>query len=109
MRKLLALVGGIALGAWLARLLRPASRTAPVLETDSDPRAEELREKLVEARETLPEREAFEEAETPVDEAEPAAGDDLDERRAKLHERGHAVAGEMRGGAKPKPSAETED
>ena len=79
------------------------------LETEADPRAEELREKLVEARETLPEREAFEEAETPVDEAEPAAEDDLDERRGKVHEQGHAVAGEMRRRAKPKPGAETED
>jgi hypothetical protein len=108
MRKLLALLGGIALGAWLARLLRPPSRTSPVVETAADPRAEELREKLVEARETLPEREAFEEAETPVDEAEPAAGDDLEERRGKLHDQGHAVAGEMRRRAKPKPEAETE-
>jgi hypothetical protein len=105
MRKLLALLGGMALGAWLARLLRPERRPPPALETGPDPRAHALRDRLAEARETVPEREAFEEAETPVDEAEPVADDSLSERRSKLHAHGHAVAGEMRRRAKPKKDA----
>ena len=108
MRKALALLGGLALGAWLARALRRRPSEPAALEPGPDPRAEELRDKLADARTIVAEREEFEEAETPVDEAEPA-GEDVAERRRKVHAHGHAVAGEMRRRAKPKPKTKTEE
>ena len=96
MRRALALLaGGAALGAALARSLRRPTTPAHELPPGPDPRAEELRDKLAEAREVAAEREESEQAETPVDEAEPT-GADLAERRRKVHAHGHAVAGEMR-------------
>jgi hypothetical protein len=91
----------------LARLLRRPAAPAEELPPAPDPRADELREKLAEARTVVTERDEAEEAETPVDEAE-APGEDLAERRKKVHAHGHAVAGEMRrrGGKKAKPSEE---
>jgi hypothetical protein len=75
-------------GAAVVRALRrkPAPLSAP------DPRAEELRHKLDESRALVDEREEFESAETPVDEAE------VDDRRKAVHERGRAAAERMRGG-----------
>ncbi len=109
MRKALALLaGGAALGAGLARALRGRSRVSPELEPAPDPRAEELRDKLAEAREVVGEQEEAEQAEIPVDEAE-ATGEDLAERRRKVHSHGHAVAGEMRRrAAKPRAKPEEE-
>ena len=96
MRKAIALLaGGAALGAGLVRVLRRGPRPHQELDTGPDPRADELRTKLAEAREVAGEREEDEAAETPVDEAEPT-GEDLAERRRKVHAQGHAVAGEMR-------------
>jgi hypothetical protein len=63
-------------------------RAAPAPELD--PRAEALRAKLAESREVVGEREEFEAAETPVDEADP------DERRRRVHEAGRAAVEEMR-------------
>ena len=81
MRRLLALLGGIALlRAWLARR-RTGSVEAP------DP-ADELRRKLEETRELAADQEEFSEGETPVD---------TDERRREVHERGRAAIDEMRG------------
>jgi len=74
-------------GAAVVRALR--RKPAPV----ADPRAEELRRRLDESREMAGEREEFEAAETPVDEAEPA---DVADRRRAVHERGRATAEEMR-------------
>jgi hypothetical protein len=68
---------------------------APEVEPGPDPRADELRDKLAEAREVVTEREEAEAGETTVDEVEPA-GEDLEQRRRKVHAHGHAVAGEMR-------------
>jgi hypothetical protein len=96
MRQALALLaGGVALGAGLARALRRRSAVAAELPPGPDPRAEQLRDKLAEAREVVGEREETEQGETTVDEAEPM-GEDLAERRRKVHAHGHAVAGEMR-------------
>jgi hypothetical protein len=74
-------------GAAVVRALRrkPAPLPAP------DPRAEELRQKLEESRTVVDEREEFESAETPVDQAE------VDDRRREVHERGRAAADQMRG------------
>jgi hypothetical protein len=70
-------------------------RRQPVPATGPDPRAEELRRKLAEAREITDERDEFESAETPVDRAEPPG--DLGARRRGIHDRGRAAAEEMRG------------
>jgi hypothetical protein len=102
MRRLLALVGGavggLALYRWLSR--RPAaavreSSPPPVVETEPDARAEELKQRLEESRAIVDERDAFEEAETPVDAA--GAADDPDERRRRVHEEGRAAVDRMRG------------
>jgi hypothetical protein len=107
MRRAVAfLAAGAALGAGLARTLRRRPVDAPEVEPGPDPRADELRDKLAETREVVTEREEAE-AETgarSADEAEPA-GEDLEERRRKVHAHGHAVAGEMRRRAK-KPTEE---
>jgi len=85
---------------WLAALLglaafarrwRRRRDDAPAV----DP-ADELRRKLDESRSIVSEREEFEEAETPVDQAEPPAG--VDERRRQVHEQGRAAVDEMRRG-----------
>jgi hypothetical protein len=84
-RRLLALLGGIALlRAWLSRRRR-ASVEAP------DP-ADELRRKLEESRELAEDQEEFAAGETPVDV-------DAGERRREVHERGRAAIDEMRGDA----------
>jgi hypothetical protein len=110
-RRLLAWVGGAVGGVVLYRFLArrapaaavPASSGAPeptiapepAAEPEVDPRADELRRRLAESRGIVDERDAFEEAETPVDAAE-AAGDP-DARRRRIHERGRAAAEQMRG------------
>jgi len=100
----LAWLGGAALGAVaLARALtrRPpaaAVYTPPVQPeaepSGPDPRAEELRSKLADARELADERDEFEGAETPVDEADPVS--DPEARRRSVHESGRAAADRMR-------------
>lgn len=60
----------------------------------SDPRAEELRARLAEARELVDERDEFEAAETPVDEAEPL--EDPETRRLAVHDAGREVVDRMR-------------
>jgi hypothetical protein len=62
-----------------------------VIEEPSDARADELRQRIAEARELVEERDEFEQAETPVDEADP------DARRRSVHERGREAADRMRG------------
>lgn len=89
----------------MARALRRPPVTAPEVEPGPDPRADELRDKLAEAREVVEEREEAEAGETPVDEAEPT-GEDLEERRRKVHAHGHAVAGEMRRRSTKRPKPE---
>jgi hypothetical protein len=98
-RRLLTLFSGAAAGFGLYRLLA-GRRPAPVYEAPpepeprEDPRAEELRRRLAEARTMVEEREEFEAAETPVDRAEPAP--EVDERRRRVHEEGRRAAERMR-------------
>jgi len=99
------IAGGVAAAAAVAYglLRRKQTETAPVAAPDEspgpDPRAEALREKLAVSRELAAERDAFEEAETPVDEAVVAeSGEDVEARRRAVHERGRAAAEEMRRG-----------
>jgi len=97
------IAGGVAAAAAVAYgfLRRKPAAQPPVALPDEpaspDPRAEELREKLAASRELAAEREAFEEAETPVDEAVADPGGDVDELRREVHERGRAAAEQMRG------------
>jgi hypothetical protein len=96
-RRPLTLLSGAIAGFGLYRLL-VSRRRAPVVEGPpeprEDPRAEELRRKLAEARTMVEEREEFESAETPVDRAEPAPK--VDERRKRVHEEGRRTAERMR-------------
>lgn len=89
MRRILALVGGLAVARALLRR-RPQEAPPPEL---PDPRADELRRRLDEARGLADEREEFEAGETPVDRAEPL---DADARRREVHDRGRAAIDEMR-------------
>jgi hypothetical protein len=114
------LAGGIGVGVAAAyRALRPRpEQLPPPGQERPDPRAEELRRKLAEARAAVDERDEFESAEMPVDEVdevpppvsegeptpEPEPQDldepepqDLDERRRRVHERAKASARKMRG------------
>jgi hypothetical protein len=86
-------------GFGLARLFfwrKPAvPPSLPEAEPETDQRAEALRAKLAESREVVDEREEFERAETPVDEADP------DERRKRVHEAARATVEEMRASSPP--------
>ena len=99
MRRLLTLLSGAIAGFGLYRLLAgrrvaPVSEEPPAAEPRDDPRAEELRHRLAEARTMVEEREEFEAAETPVDRAEPAP--EVDERRKRVHDEGRRTAERMR-------------
>jgi hypothetical protein len=93
-RKKAALVGGAIAGAVGAVLLRRRSAPEPAPAAPGpDPRAEELRQKLAEAREAAEHEDEFEAAgmggETIV---EP----DVDEARRRVHEAGRAKAEDIR-------------
>jgi hypothetical protein len=70
----------------------PVQPEAPL---EPDPRADELAQRIAEAREIVDEREEFEESETPVDAADPEA------RRRHVHERGRAALERMRREGEP--------
>jgi hypothetical protein len=91
----LAFLGGIILAVaafWRTIRRRPAGwvDVEPV-----DPRAEELRRRLEEARPVVEEREEFEAAETPVD-AVDAVPEDPEARRRAIHAQGRSVVDRMR-------------
>jgi hypothetical protein len=92
----LAFLGGIAVAVaalWRTIRRRPAGwvDVEPV-----DPRAEELRRRLEEARPVVEEREEFEAAETTVD-AVDAVPEDPEARRRAVHAEGRSAAERMRG------------
>ena len=94
MRRPLAwLLGGFAL---LGFLRRRKDASAPVADTHGagDPRADELRRKLVEARSIVEERDEFEAAELTVDIAEPAP--DPGTRRRAVHDAAQDTLERMR-------------
>jgi hypothetical protein len=82
---------GVAAAA-ASRLFKRPGPPSVAVEDVPDPRADELRQRIAESRELVDERDTFEEAETPVDEADP------DARRRAVHDRGRAAAERMRGG-----------
>jgi hypothetical protein len=93
-RLALLLGGAVVAGAAAYRGLvrRPPAPAVP------EPHAEALKSKLAESRVVAEDREEFESAETPVDEAE-SIPPDLGDRRASVHERGRTVAEQMRRGS----------
>jgi hypothetical protein len=103
-RGLALLVGGIA-GTVAAALLRRRGRTEPGAGPAADARAEELRQKLAQARETAVEEDSFEAAgmgaELMVEEQGGPSGseqlpDDVEEARRRVHEEARSAAEEMR-------------
>jgi hypothetical protein len=99
-RRLLTWLSGVAGGVALYRLFSQRAHVPvalpPAPDEPPDPRAEELRAKLAESRVLVDERDEFEAAETTVDtEVEPPR-ESPDERRRRVHERGHAAASRMR-------------
>jgi hypothetical protein len=104
-RRRLALVAGGLAGAVAAVLFRHRGRTEPGAAPPADPRAQELRRKLAQAREAAVEDDDFEVAgmgaEVMVeDERRPTAPerlpDDVEEARRRVHEEGRSAAEEMR-------------
>jgi hypothetical protein len=90
MRNRLAWLAGAVGAAGVAyRSLKRRRRPAAT----SDPRADELRQRLDESRSVVDEREEFESGETRVDEVAEAS---VDQKRAAAHARGRAAADEMR-------------
>lgn len=86
------LLGAFAAAGFLRRRQQAGVTSEP--EPGPDPRAEELRRKLAESRTIVEEREEFEAAETPVDQA--YAPDDPETRRRAVHEAGRASAERMK-------------
>jgi hypothetical protein len=96
MDRRLAFLGGIAVAVaafWRTIRRRPEGwvEVEPV-----DPRAEELRRRLEEARPVVEEREEFEAAETTVD-AVDAVPVDPEARRRAVHAEGRSAVEQMRG------------
>ena len=93
-RLALLLGGAVVAGAAAYRALtrRPPAPVVP------DPHAEALKTRLAESRAVVEEREEFEGAETPIDQAEPVPTE-VGDRRRSVHDRGRQVAEEMRRGS----------
>jgi hypothetical protein len=93
-RLALLLGGAVVAGAAAYRAItrRPPAPAVP------DPHVEALKTKLAEARVAADDREDFESAETPIDQAE-SVPPDLAERRSSVHERGRQMADQMRRGS----------
>jgi len=92
-RLALLLGGAVVAGAAAYRALRRRA-PAPVV---PEPHVEALKTKLAEARVVADDREEFEAAETPIDQAETVPGD-VGDRRRSVHEKGRQVAEQMRRG-----------
>ena len=89
------LVGGaVVAGAAAYRALRrrPSAPAVP------EPHVEALKTKLEEARVAADDREEFESAETPIDQAE-SVPPEIADRRGSVHDRGRAMAEQMRRGS----------
>lgn len=105
-----AATGALAVAAAVRRLRRAEPSAAPTAERD--PRAEELRRKLAEARESAAADDDFEaegapgealveERTTRADNPVVAEGENVEEARRRIHEEGRAAAEDMRGGGEP--------
>jgi hypothetical protein len=109
MNRTVTVLAGAVAGAAGALFLRRRLGTAgePGAASPFDPRAEELRRKLAEARRSAPDEEDFEAAgmaaETvvaeeprPAGESERPPGDEFEAMRRRVHEEGRAAAEQMR-------------
>ncbi len=101
MRRSVAISAGVAAAGVVAALLRRRARPEPAALPGIDPRAEELRRKLAQARETAAEEDELgaEAALDAVVEERPTREDvrgDVDEARRRIHEDARAAAEEMR-------------
>ena len=99
MRRNLALFGGAAAGTVAGLLFRRRRVPTAPIEAGPDPRAEELRRKLEQAREGAADAEDFEAAGMGAEtilEDEPTA--EVDDARRRVHDAARAAAEEMRGG-----------
>jgi hypothetical protein len=93
-RLALFLGGAVIAGATAYRfLLRRLPETAA-----PEPHAEALKSKLAESRVVAEDRDEFEAAETPVDQAE-SVPVEVGDRRASVHEKGRQMAEQMRKGS----------
>jgi hypothetical protein len=93
------LLAGFGIAAALrSRLFRRPATSTPLPEPapEPDPRADELRQRIADAREVVDERDTFEEAEVTIDEAPDPAS-----RRREVHDRGRAALDHMRGDESP--------
>jgi hypothetical protein len=97
MRRLYTWLAGVVGGAAVYRAFRRHSGSvhSPVREPDA--RADELRAKLAQAREAGDDRESFEVGETPVDQVDVTATEDLETRRRSVHDKARAAIDEMQG------------
>jgi hypothetical protein len=110
MNRGLTLLAGAAIGAVAAVALR-RRRGGDTPPAAVDPRAQDLRRKLAEARETAGDEEEFEAAgmaaETIVEEDRPIrpaaamSGGDVEEARRRIHEEARRAADEMRRSSDP--------
>jgi hypothetical protein len=92
--RLALIVGGaVVAGAAAYRALtrRPPAPVVP------EPHVEAMKARVAEARAVVDDREEFEGAETPIDQAEMVPAE-LGDRRRSVHERGRQAAEEMRRG-----------
>jgi hypothetical protein len=94
--RLALIVGGAAVAG--AAVYRAFFRRGPA-PLVPEPHVEALKSKLAESRVVAEDREDFESAETPIDQAETVPAE-LGDRRRSVHERGRQVAEQMRRGSK---------
>jgi hypothetical protein len=93
--RLALIVGGAVVAG--AAVYRALVRRGPA-PVEPEPHAEALKSKLAESRIAADDREEFESAETPIDQAE-AVPSEVGDRRRSVHERGRQVAEQMRRGS----------
>ena len=92
--RLALLIGGAVVAGAAAYRALTRRAPAPIV---PEPHAEALKARLAESRTVVDEREEFEAAETPIDQAEPVPSE-VGDRRRSVHDRGRQVAEEMRRG-----------
>jgi hypothetical protein len=93
--RLTLIVGGAVVAGTAVYRALVRRRPAPAV---PEPHVEALKTKLAESRVVAEDREEFESAETPIDQAETVPSE-VGDRRRSVHERGRQVAEDMRRGS----------